>query len=58
VDRIRFPPKGDSQKQGKLGLDAGAPDVAAILVYAQVREAGRRVKIAAAFCEPNSIHLA
>ena len=25
VCRIRFPPEADSKKQGKLGLDVGAP---------------------------------
>jgi hypothetical protein len=40
VDRIRFPPKADSKKQGKLGPDAGAPREA---LYLCMRERGKPV---------------
>lgn len=55
--RIRFPPEVDSQKQGQLEADAGAPREALYFLYAQTRETRRRPKVAAAFCEPNSITL-
>jgi len=38
VYRIRFPPEADSEKQGKLGLDVGAPREA---LYSCMRERGK-----------------
>ena len=47
----------DSQKQGRLGLDAGATREASDLNSMRARKARRQAETAEAFCEPNSIHL-
>ena len=56
VWRIWVPPEADSKKQGKLGPDVGAPRAALYLfVYAQAREARRRLKIAVTIKPPEEI---
>jgi len=57
VGRIWFPAADGFAKARQDWTGCGRAAHSAILVYAQARKARRQIKIAAAFYEPNSIHM-